>query len=142
MVGRDAAGGRRHQGIDAIAGGEGTSGAGGVQGAGREGTCAATAHIRLDLGGRWSHGSSLAVFQGVLLLGTVDLAEVIDASIVLGLGTCFHEVRNGDRSQQTDDGDDNHDFNEGKTRFTCGVFHTFTDLVVTTRCERSIGRVI
>src|SRR5947199_510836 len=43
------------------------------------------------------------------LNGAVDLTQVVDATCHLGRGACFHEVGNGDRSQQPDDCDHDHD---------------------------------
>ena len=60
------------------------------------------------------------------LVSAVNLAEVIDASILLRGGTGVHEVGNRDGGQQTNDGDDNHDFNQCETPFAGSVhFHNF-----------------
>ena len=56
------------------------------------------------------------LFQSPLLLGTVDLPQVVNASIFLRGGTGAHEVRNRDRRQKANDGHDNHDFHEREAR--------------------------
>jgi hypothetical protein len=82
------------------------------------------AGIQLDIGRQvgGQAGSrrtrAFAGFQGPFIFRGVNLAEVVDASIGLRGGARFHKVRNRDRGQQTDDGDDNHDFNQRETRFT------------------------
>jgi hypothetical protein len=50
------------------------------------------------------------VFQSPLLLRTVDLAKVINARILLRGGTRTDEIGNGDRCQQPDDRNHDHDF--------------------------------
>ena len=52
------------------------------------------------------------VFQGPLMLARLDLAEVVDACVFLGGIARPNEVRNGNRGQQTDDGNHDHDFHE------------------------------
>ena len=52
------------------------------------------------------------VFQRPLVGRRVNLAEVVDASIGLRGGACFHEVRNRDGREEADDGHDDHDFNQ------------------------------
>ena len=83
----------------------------------------AASGVELDVRGQVTgivDGSAggLAVFKGEFIGGSIDLAQVIDASIGLRGSTSLHEVRNRDRSQQTDDGHDDHDFNQGETRLT------------------------
>ena len=58
----------------------------------------------------------LLVFQRPLLDGTVNLAQVVDARVHLGLRAGAHEVGNRDRREEADDGHDDHDFNEGEAR--------------------------
>ena len=79
--------------------------------------------VQLDVGGEVTgiidRGTSgFTGFQGEFIGGGINLAEVVDASIGLGGRTGFHKVRNRDGGQQTDDGHDDHDFNQGETRFT------------------------
>jgi hypothetical protein len=62
--------------------------------------------------------SALLILQGPLFLRAVNLAEVVHASILLRGATGFHEVRDRDRGQQTNDGNDDHDFHELETGFT------------------------
>ena len=90
----------------------------------------AAVRVQLDVGrevARVADGRTggLALFQRELVGRRVNLAEVVDAGVGLGGGTRFHEVRNRNRRQEADDGHDNHDFNEGETRFTdvFGLFH-------------------
>ena len=54
-----------------------------------------------------------------------ELAQIADADVGLRPVASFHEVGNGDRGQQPDEGDDDHDFHESESRFTRGFdFHT------------------
>ena len=82
---------------------------------------AATAQVLGQGGGQDRAGDGiravLAVFQRPLLDRTVDQAEVVNASIFASRFTSFDEVRDRDRGQKTDDGDDDHDFNEREARF-------------------------
>ena len=120
--GVDAAGRSGGQVADAVAGGETVVG---IERANREGAIDTAAHIRLDLGAGRSGGGSTLGFQGPFLLRAVNLAEVVDAGVLLRRRAGMHEVRNRDGGQQTDDGDDDHDFDKGETRFACGGdFHT------------------
>ena len=80
---------------------------------------AATAEIRSQRGAEdRAHAvrAVLAVFQRPLLDRTVDQAQVVDASIFAGGFTSFDEVRDRDRGQEADDGDNDHDFNEREAR--------------------------
>ena len=52
--------------------------------------------------------------EGPGLGGAVNLAQVIDAGVLLRLRASAHEVGDGDRGQQADDGDDDHDFHQGE----------------------------
>jgi len=69
--------------------------------------------------------ATLPFFQGPLLLGRINLAQIVDARIGLRGLTGLHKVRNRNRRQQADDGHDNHDFHQGETRVTdvFGLFH-------------------
>ena len=58
------------------------------------------------------------LLQRKLAFRRIDLAEIVDAAIGLRSGTGFHEVRNRNCRQQTDDGHDNHDFHQCETSFT------------------------
>ena len=87
---------------------------------------AATADIRLETAVIWAGSRGLLGFQCPLLLGTVDLTQVVDASVGLRGGAGLHEVRNRNRRQQTDDGYNDHDFYQGETRFhRCSNLHVF-----------------
>jgi hypothetical protein len=73
----------------------------------------------------------LLVLQGSLLLGVVNLAQVVNAGILLGRVARPDEVRDRDGGQQADDGDHNHDFHEGEARLAChSHFHLFFSLSV------------
>ena len=82
--------------------------------------------VRTDqIGGDRTISGSFLVFQRPLLLRAINLAKVVYAGIFLSRRAGFHEVRNGDRGQQTDDGHHDHDFHQGETRLTGGLnFHT------------------
>jgi hypothetical protein len=60
-----------------------------------------------------------------LLLGGINEPQVVDAGILLGGGAGFDEVGNGDRGQQSDDGDDDHDLNERKPCFAINFLHIY-----------------
>jgi hypothetical protein len=65
------------------------------------------------------------LLQGVLLDGTINLTQVVDTSVHLGLGASLHEVGDRDCSEEADDGHHNHDFNQRETRFASVTnFHT------------------
>src|SRR5205807_10447781 len=81
--------------------------------------------VRLEVSQRVDVGGFEFVFQRVLLGRAVKLAQVIDTRILLRGGAGAHEVRNRDGRQQTDDGDYNHDFHQGETRFArCSDLHS------------------
>ena len=67
-------------------------------------------------------GGGLVFFQRPLLLGRVQLAEIVDAGI--GLRGCagFYEVGNRDRRQEADDGHNDHDFHQREAGLA-EVFH-------------------
>ena len=81
---------------------------------GRVSACAAAPQIRLDIGLHRRRAGRLLVLERPLLLGAVKLAQVVDARIRLGRGARFDEVRNGDCSEEANDGHDDHDFNQGE----------------------------
>ncbi len=60
----------------------------------------------------------LLVFDRPLVLRAIDLAEVVDAGVLLSSGTSFHEVRDRDRCEEADDGHDDHDFHEREALLT------------------------
>jgi hypothetical protein len=91
-------------------------------------------HIRADPAKVWGDvrvcghsGADLTFFQGPLLFGCVNDAEVIDAGIGLRGLTGFHEVGNRDRSQEANDGHHDHDFNQRESRpgIVPSRFHSF-----------------
>jgi len=86
--------------------------------------------VQLDVGRQVGVQSNcitglFAFFQREFIRGGVNLAQVVDASIHLRGGAGFHEVGNGDRRQQADNGHDNHDFHQGETCLAEGfsIFH-------------------
>ena len=81
----------------------------------------AASGVELDVGSQVGgivdgRTGDLALFQGPLVGRRVNLAEVVDASVGLRGGTSLHEVRNRDRREEADDGHNDHDFNQRKTR--------------------------
>ena len=74
----------------------------------------AAADVRHYAVSRGSVAAGLALLQSPLLLGSVNLAEVVDARIGLGVRAGMHVVRNRDRSQEADDSDHDHDFHQCK----------------------------
>ena len=105
----------------------------------------ALVRVQLDIGrqvGGQHDGRTgrFALFQRELVGCRVNLAQVVDAGVGLRGGTGLHEVGNRNRRQQADDGHDDHDFNEGETRFTdvFGLFH-FVLLSVFTRRNCTSG---
>ena len=114
-----------------------------TSGAGRN----AASGVELDVRGQIARiadggAGGLAVFEGKFIGRRINLAEVVDTSIGLRGGTGFHEVRNRDGSQQTDDGHNDHDFNEGKTGLTdvLSLFHRISfNLSITVRATRQAG---
>ena len=83
-------------------------------------------------------------FQGPLLSGRINLAEVVDAGIGLGSGAGFDEVGNRDGRQEANDGHDDHDLNQRKAAlavvFHCLHFCYFLSFKVW--CEHCSQRVI
>jgi len=89
----------------------------------------AAGRVQLDIGfqiGRVGNGSTSAQmrFQSVLVGRRINLAEVVNAGILLRGRTRFDEVRNRDGGQQADDRHNDHDFYQRKARLT-GVFGLF-----------------
>src|SRR5208283_1583376 len=66
----------------------------------------AAAQIDLKVGRLRRGGGGLPVLQRPLLLGPVDLTEIVDARVGLGYLARRDEVGNGDGRQQTDDRND------------------------------------
>ena len=89
----------------------------GVSWAGGQSAVAAATQVRLDVGGHRAGCRGLLVLQCPLLLGTVKLAQVVDAGVGLRRGAGADEVGDGDGSQQTNDGDHDHDFHQREARF-------------------------
>ena len=56
-----------------------------------------------------------------LLLGAVNLAQVVDASILLRQSPGVDKIGKGDCSQQSDDSHDNHEFHKRETNFVQGL---------------------
>ena len=71
------------------------------------------------LGQRTVHDGGRAVraaFQRPLLNGAVNQPEVVDTGVLPSRFTGLDEVRDGNRGQETDDCDHDHDFNEREAR--------------------------
>jgi hypothetical protein len=93
--------------------------------------CSQSSDIGIEHGRRRDGGGLFAVFQRPLLLGCIDLAKIVDASIGLRRLTRPDEVRDRNRCQQTNDRHNDHDFHKGETRFAGVVdFHTILCLSV------------
>jgi hypothetical protein len=65
----------------------------------------------------WNRISLLFVFDRPSRLCTVESAQIVDATVPLAHFPSFHEVRDGDGGQKTDDSDHDHDLDEGE----CGT---------------------
>jgi len=99
--------------------------------AGQRSICTA-AQIRGDIRRSGSSRPCAARFQRPLVLGTIDLAKVVDTSIFLRGGARPNKIRDRDGSQEADDRHNDHDFYEREARFTGGLtFHItyFTFLI-------------
>ena len=81
------------------------------------------AQVRLDVVLRHRSPTPLASFDGELIDGGVNLAQIIDAGIGLRRGSGTGQVGNGDSRQQADDGYYDHDFHERKASQTALVMH-------------------
>ena len=64
---------------------------------------------------------SLLVVHSPLLFSRVDLRKVTDAGCSASGLSCLNEVRDGDRRENPDNQDDNHNFDEGKASVSVGV---------------------
>jgi hypothetical protein len=79
------------------------------------------------------------VFQCPGLDSSFELLHVSNAGILLAAFASFDEVRNRDRGQQADDGNDDHDFNQCEARLTGrSNFHFNLSYL---RCERELRAV-
>ena len=56
------------------------------------------------------------VLQGPLLGGVINLPQVIDTGLGLGLGARAHDVGHGDHSEEADEGHHEHDFDQRESR--------------------------
>ena len=101
----DPAGGKVGDSSEAVAGTEGRGGAARRANNG-------VPQVRQDLVGRDGCAWGLPVVQCPLLRGPEDLSQVVDAEIGLRRGACPDPTGHGDRGQQTNKGDNNHDFHE------------------------------
>ena len=93
-----------------------------------------------QVGVHWSFAVLFLLLQRPGRLGALELLEVGDASILLAVGSGLHEVGNGDRSQQSNDGYDDHNFYQGEAGSAiCIRLHVllFTFLAFLRRCERT-----
>ena len=98
--------------------------------AGRQ-NAGATTEVGLQIAARGGAARNLLVFQRPLLLGAVNQTQIVDAGVLLRGRARAHEVGNGDRGQQTDDGHHNHDFNERKARLAIYFsLHTYVSFFI------------
>lgn len=63
---------------------------------------------------RWSGVGRLVIFQSLSKLRCIDVLLVDGASAFASRFNCAFEIRNRDGGQQTYDGDDDHNFDEGE----------------------------
>ena len=82
-------------------------------------------HTALEIIGdavRTGRGDGVTLFllllQSPLLNSSIDLAEVVDAGVLLGRCASLDEIGNRDGSQEADDRDHDHDFNKGEAGLT------------------------
>ena len=57
----------------------------------------------------------LLVFNGPLLFGRINLAEIVQAGFALGLDPGAHQIGDSHCSEETDDDHDDHDFDHRKS---------------------------
>lgn len=81
------------------------------------------------------------VFERPLIGRGINLPQVVDAAIGLGHGPGPHEVGNGDRGKQPDNGHNDHDFHQREAGPTV-IFYYFHWSFFKTRRERKSRRVI
>ncbi len=62
------------------------------------------------------------VFECPLLFGTVDQAQVVKTGTLLGTSARAQETGDSDGGEQSDDGDDNHDFHQRKASEPSSLF--------------------
>ena len=119
--GNDIANGLGGDIVQSIARGEGGSS---VRRAYRQFAGRTVTEVGLYVRARRRGGARLMLLQRPLLLGAINLAQIVDARIHLRGRARAHEVGNGDGGQQTDNRDDDHDFNEGETCLAADfIFH-------------------
>lgn len=70
-------------------------------------------HIRGLYGSR-----GLVVLERPLFLGPIDLPQVVDAGVLLSGLTGFDEVRDGDRGEEADNRNHDHDFHQREAGLT------------------------
>ncbi len=58
--------------------------------------------------------ADLLLLDGPGRLGAINLLEIGDTGVLVRRSSRSDEVRNRDRGQEADNGDDDHDFDEGK----------------------------
>src|SRR5262249_42873354 len=98
-----------------------------------------TTQVLLDRSVGRSRAGRLVVFQAPLLFRTVNLAKIVDASVLLRRGARPNEVRDRDRSEEADDRHNDHDFHERKARLTGGLnLHTNLFAFLFLRSEHGI----
>jgi hypothetical protein len=97
------------------------------------GTARRAGHIVLQVAFNVGIGDGLSRVllhvQGPLLNGPVDLPQVADTSVLHRRFPSFREVGNRDGRQQSDNGDDNHDFHQSEGPFLGAMYsHNLTFL--------------
>ena len=88
------------------------------------GNAAAGVHLdvaRYGLGTCNSRTVGLSILERPFIDAVINLSEVVDAGICLRSSAGADEVGNRNRRQQSDDGNDNHDFNQCEAHFASGL---------------------
>lgn len=90
-----------------------------------------------------SGGGGFLVFQRPLLNRAVNLAQVVDTGVLLGLCAGADEIGNGDGSQKADDSHYDHDFHQGEAcGARCSAFHTCFVFFLCSRRELASGGLL
>jgi len=127
-----------------VAGRRGRNRADGIGATGRTGwpLASSATEVRSQRTLRRGRRRELVSLECPLLLGTVNLPQVIDTRIFLRGGTRAHEVRNRDGGQQSNDGHNDHDFHQREARFARLIdSHTALFAFLLSRRERRDRRV-
>ena len=80
--------------------------------------------ISTDVSEGYRVAGTLLVLECPLLNSAVNLAQVINAGVLLSRSTCSDEVGDRNRREQADNGHHDHDLHQRETAFAgCSVFH-------------------